>query len=150
MVELRKFTWISALVSRSRYGHDHHKFADDTQLHQSSTPSDFHWVSVDLELHQSSTPSDFHWVSADLEQCVDSIWRWMTSNRLKLNYDKTEAEVWLDLVEGSDNYFLQRSCLKYRGLYWRYSVNGEAYWPHNYQHISRSEELALWCSTKWY
>ena len=25
----------------------------------------------------------------------------MTSNRLKLNNDKTEAEVWLDLVEGS-------------------------------------------------
>ena len=54
---------------------NHHKFADNTQLHQSSAPSDF--------------PSLIH----NTEQCVDSVWSWMTGNRLKLNNNKTEALV---------------------------------------------------------
>ena len=62
---------LSKVISRSRCGH--HKFADDTQLHQSSTPSDFHSLIVDVEL------------------CVDSVGRWLAGNRLKLNNDKTEA-----------------------------------------------------------
>ena len=61
----------SWVISRSRCGH--HKFADDTQLHQSSTLSDFHSLIVDVE------------------QCVDSVGRWRTSNRLKLNNDKDES-----------------------------------------------------------
>ena len=52
---------------------NHHKFADDTHLHQSLTPSDFHTV-----IHNTG-------------QCVDSVERWMTGNTLKLNNDKTEA-----------------------------------------------------------
>ena len=62
---------LSKVISRSRC--DHHRFADDTQLHQSSTPSDFHSLIVDVEL------------------CVDSAGRWMAGNRLKLNSDKTDT-----------------------------------------------------------
>ena len=62
---------LSKIISRSRCGH--HKFADDTQLHQSSTPSDFHSLIVDVEL------------------CVDYVGRWLAGNRLKLNSDKTET-----------------------------------------------------------
>ena len=53
----------------------HHKFADDTQL------------------HKSSAPSEFHSLIQDIEQYVDSVGSWMTGNRLKLNNDKTEALV---------------------------------------------------------
>ena len=53
----------------------HRKFADDTQLHRSSAPSDFHSL-----IH-------------DIEQCVHSVGSWMTGNRLKLNNDKTGALV---------------------------------------------------------
>ena len=53
---------------------NYQKFADDTQLHKSSAPSDFH-----LLIH-------------DIEQRVDSVGSWMTGNRLKLN-DETEALV---------------------------------------------------------
>ena len=62
---------LSEVISRCRYGH--HKFAGDIQLHQSSTSSDFHSLIVDVE------------------QCVDSVGRRMTGNRLKLSNDKTEA-----------------------------------------------------------
>ena len=62
---------LSEVVFRSRCSH--HTFAGDTQLHQSSTPSDFDSLIVDVE------------------QCVDSVGRKMTGNRLKMNNDKTEA-----------------------------------------------------------
>ena len=45
---------LSEVISRSRCGC--HKFADDTQLDQSS-----------------SAPSDFHSLIVDIEQCVDSV-----------------------------------------------------------------------------
>ena len=61
---------LSEVVFRSRCSH--HTFAGDTQLHQSSTPSDFNSLIVDV-------------------QCVDSVGRKMTSNRLKLNNDSMEA-----------------------------------------------------------
>ena len=54
---------------------NHHKFADDAQLHRSPTPSDFHTL-----IH-------------NIEQCVVSVGSWMSGNRLKLNNDKTEALV---------------------------------------------------------
>ena len=53
---------LSKVIFRSRCGH--HKFANDTQFHQSSTPSDFHLLIVDVE------------------QCVDSVGRWVAGNRL--------------------------------------------------------------------
>ena len=64
---------LSDIISRRKC--NHHKFADDSQLHKSSAPSDFHSL-----IH-------------DIEQCVDSVGTWMTGNRLKLNNDKTEALV---------------------------------------------------------
>ena len=45
---------LSDIISQSRC--NHHKFADDTQLHKSSTPSDFHSMIVDVK------------------QCIDSVW----------------------------------------------------------------------------
>ena len=64
---------LSDIISQGKWSHN--KFADDTQLHKSSAPSDFHSL-----IH-------------DIEQCVDSVGSWMTGNRLKLNNDKTEALV---------------------------------------------------------
>ena len=63
---------LSDIISQRKC--NHHRFADDTQLHKSSAPSDFHSL-----IH-------------DMEQCVDSVGSWMTGNRLKLN-DETEALV---------------------------------------------------------
>ena len=66
---------LSKIISWSRCGH--HKFADDTQIHQSSTPSVFDF--------------DFHSLIVDVELCVDSVGRWLAGNRLKLNSDKTDT-----------------------------------------------------------
>ena len=62
------------ILFRKIFRCNHPKFADDTQLHQSITPSDFQLVH-------------------NIEHCVDSFGRWITCNRLKLNNDKTEALV---------------------------------------------------------
>ena len=64
---------LSDIISQRKC--NHHKFADDTQLHKLSAPSDFYSL-----IH-------------DIEQCVDSVGSWMTGKRLKLNNDKTEALV---------------------------------------------------------
>ena len=50
-------------------------------------------ITDDSQLHQSSTPSDFHTLNHNNEQCDHSVGRWITCNRLKLNNDKTEALV---------------------------------------------------------
>ena len=52
-----------------------HSFADDTQLHKSSDPSD---VSTLVK---------------DMESCITDVKFWMTKNKLKLNDDKTEVLV---------------------------------------------------------
>ena len=51
------------------------KFADDTQLRNSSTSSDFSHL-ID-----------------NLASCTDDVMKWMKQNKLKLNADKTEAMV---------------------------------------------------------
>ena len=71
---------LSGIISQRKC--NHHKFADNAQLHQSSAPSHFH--------------SLIHGIEKD----VDFVGRWMTGNRLKLNNDKTEA-----LVVGSHRRF---------------------------------------------
>ena len=53
----------------------HHSFADDTQLRQSAPP---HHVS---ELVQS------------MQECIHDVKVWMSSNKLELNDDKTEAMI---------------------------------------------------------
>ena len=49
-----------------------------------------HTFDDDTQLHQSSTPSEFDSLTVDVEQCVDSVGRRMTGKRLKLN-NSTEA-----------------------------------------------------------
>ena len=53
-------------------GHSYHFFADDSQLHNSSTPSDF--------------PVLVH----SLKDCIEDVAEWMCDNMLKMNHDKTE------------------------------------------------------------
>ena len=51
----------------------YHKFADDTQI------------------GNAGTPSNFDEVRGKIEDCIDEVGMWMSCNRLKLNEDKTEA-----------------------------------------------------------
>ena len=53
-------------------GHSYHFFADDSQLHNSSTPSDF--------------PVLVH----SLKDCIEDVAEWMCDSMLKMNHDKTE------------------------------------------------------------
>ena len=61
---------LSAVVCQS--GHSYHFFADDSQLHNSSTPSDF--------------PVLVH----NLKDCIEDVAEWMCDSMLKMNHDKTE------------------------------------------------------------
>ena len=53
-----------------------------------------HAYADDLQTYTSCTASDQHIVSSRLLSCVADISTWMSSNRLKLNADKTEF-IWL-------------------------------------------------------
>ena len=53
-------------------GHSYHFFADDSQLHNSSIPSDF--------------PALVH----SLKDCIENVAEWMSDSILKMNNDKTE------------------------------------------------------------
>ena len=53
-------------------GHSYHFFADDSQLHNSSIPSDF------LALVHS------------FKDCIEDVAEWMSDRKLKMNDDKTE------------------------------------------------------------
>ena len=53
-------------------GHSYHFFADDSQLHNSSTTSDF--------------PVLVH----SLKDCIEDVAEWMCDSMLKMNHDKTE------------------------------------------------------------
>ena len=61
---------LSTVIYQS--GHSYHFFADDSQLHNSSTPSDF--------------PVLVH----SLKDCIEDIAEWMCDSMLKMNHDKTE------------------------------------------------------------
>jgi hypothetical protein len=65
---------------------NHHKYADDTQL-------------VD-----SAKPQEITSASNNLERCIGDVKTWMSSNKLKLNGDKTEL-----LVSGT-KHFLGKLC----------------------------------------
>ena len=54
-----------------------------------------HTFDDDTQLHQSSTPSEFDSLTVDVEQCVDSVGRRMTGNRLKLNNNTEALLVWI-------------------------------------------------------
>ena len=61
---------LSTVICQS--GHSYHFFADDSQLHSSSTPSDF--------------PVLVH----SLKDCIEDVAEWMCDSMLKMNHDKTE------------------------------------------------------------
>ena len=61
---------LSTVISQS--GHSYHFFADDSQLHNSSTPSDF--------------PVLVH----SLKDCIEDVTEWMCDSMLKMNHNKTE------------------------------------------------------------
>ena len=66
------FTLYSQPVSRE-HNISYQKFADDTQL------------------HKASQPTEFQCLVSDFESCFLSVKAWMLSNKLKLNDEKTEA-----------------------------------------------------------
>ena len=61
---------LSTVICQS--GHSFHFFADDSQLHNSSTPSDF--------------PVLVH----SLKDCIEDVTAWMCDSMFKMNHDKTE------------------------------------------------------------
>ena len=69
------FTLYSQPVSDKIREHNisYQKFADDTQL------------------HKASQPTEFQCLVSDFESCFLSVKAWMLSNKLKLNDEKTEA-----------------------------------------------------------
>ena len=69
------FTLYSQPVSDKIREHNisYQKFADDTQL------------------HKASQPTEFQCLVSDFESCFPSVKAWMLSNKLKLNDEKTEA-----------------------------------------------------------
>ena len=52
---------------------------------------DFHKYADDTELSKSSAPDQFSTVQQDIQLCIVDVLHWMTSNKLKLNTDKTEV-----------------------------------------------------------
>ena len=61
---------LSTVICQS--GHSYHFFADDSQLHNSSTPSGF--------------PALVH----SLKDCIEDVAEWMCDSMLKMSHDKTE------------------------------------------------------------
>ena len=45
----------------------------------------------DTQLHKASQPTEFQCLVSDFESCLLSVKAWMVSNKLKLNDEKTEA-----------------------------------------------------------
>ena len=130
---------LSDIISQRKC--NHHKFADDTQL------------------HKSSTPSDFHSLIPDIEQCVDSIGSWMTGHRLTLNNDKTEALVVWSRRRGSvsqDSHLRVGShdiSFKSHSKASGFTLTLPCLWQCILttlvvQHILRSEELALFAISR--
>ena len=62
---------LSTVICQS--DHSYHFFADDSQLHNSSIPSDF--------------PALVH----SLNDCIEDVAKWMSDSMLKMNNDKTEV-----------------------------------------------------------
>ena len=54
---------------------------------------DLNKFSKDTQLFNSAPPADFNPVSKQTELCVDRVWVWIESNKLKLNEENMEAMV---------------------------------------------------------
>ena len=66
------FALVETYIYICQSGHSYHFFADDSQLHNSSTPSDF--------------PVLVH----SLKDCIEDVTEWMCDSVLKMNHDKIE------------------------------------------------------------
>ena len=74
VLELLSFTLYAQSLSTAtcQAGHSDYFFSDDSQLHNSSIPSDF--------------PALVH----SLKDCIEDVAEWMRDSMLKMNNDKTE------------------------------------------------------------
>ena len=52
---------------------------------------DFHKYADDTELSQSTPPDEFGSVQTGIKTCIEDVLSWMNSNKLMLNTDKTEV-----------------------------------------------------------
>ena len=50
----------------------------------------YHFFADDSQLHNSSTPSDFTVLVHSLKDCIEDVAEWMCDSLLKMNHDKTE------------------------------------------------------------
>ena len=53
----------------------------------------YHFFADDSQLHNSSVPSDFPALACCLKDCIEDVAEWMTDSKLKMNDDKTELMV---------------------------------------------------------
>ena len=49
-----------------------------------------HFFADDSQLHNSSVPSDFPVLAGCLKDCIEDVAEWMVDSKLKMNDDKTE------------------------------------------------------------
>ena len=50
----------------------------------------YHFFADDSQLHKSSVPSDFPVLACCLKDCIEDVAEWMGDSKLKMNDDKTE------------------------------------------------------------
>ena len=50
----------------------------------------YHFFADDSQLHKSSAPSDFPVLASCLKDCIEDVAEWMGDSKLKINHDKTE------------------------------------------------------------
>ena len=50
----------------------------------------YHFFAADSQLHNSSVPSDFPVLACCLKGCIEDVAEWMADGKLKMNDDKTE------------------------------------------------------------
>ena len=50
----------------------------------------YHFFADDSQLHNSSVPSDFPVLACSLKDCIEDVVEWMADSKLKMNDDKTE------------------------------------------------------------
>ena len=50
----------------------------------------YHFFADDSQLHNSSVPSDFPVLACCLKDCIEDVAEWMADSKLKMNDDKTE------------------------------------------------------------
>ena len=53
----------------------------------------YHFFADDSQFHISSVPSDFPVLACDLKDCIEDVAEWMGDSKLKMNNDKTERMV---------------------------------------------------------